>query len=62
MHIKKEHYSNFCTFEIASLVDFPGHFTVLNLTAIEKFKGNKNVIVIRDFCTLGSMPTLRIKS
>jgi hypothetical protein len=26
MYIKKEHYSNFCTFEIASLVNVPGHY------------------------------------
>ena len=25
-YIKKEHYSNFCTFEIASLVNVPGHY------------------------------------
>jgi hypothetical protein len=24
--MKKEHYSNFCTFEIASLVNVPGHY------------------------------------
>jgi hypothetical protein len=25
-YIKKEHYSNFCTFEIASLVNVLGHY------------------------------------
>ena len=25
-YIKKEHYSNFCTFEITSLVNVPGHY------------------------------------
>ena len=25
-YIKKKYYSNFCTFEIASLVNFPGHY------------------------------------
>ena len=25
-YIKKEHHSNFCTFEIASLVNVPGHY------------------------------------
>ena len=26
MYIKKEHYSKFCTFEIASLDNVPGHY------------------------------------
>jgi hypothetical protein len=26
-YIKKEHYSNFCTFEIASLAIVPGHYS-----------------------------------
>ena len=26
VNTKKEHYSNFCTFEIASLVNVPGHY------------------------------------
>ena len=25
-YIKKEHYSSFCSFEIASLVNVPGHY------------------------------------
>ena len=25
-YIRKEHYSNFCTFEIASLLNVPGHY------------------------------------
>ena len=38
MYIKKKDYSNFCTFEIASLVNVPGHYlknTVVKGTATE---------------------------
>jgi hypothetical protein len=51
-YIKNEHYSNFCTFEIASLVNVPGHY-------LTKYSILAKIIVILDFpkasCTLEAM-------
>ena len=58
-YIKKEHYSNFCTFEIASLVNVPGHYLRkygIHLTCLkchmdaDKLMGEKEIHAKKIFC------------
>jgi hypothetical protein len=48
-YIKKEHYSNFCTFEIASLANVPGHYFKEIQYVWKKWQNNLHLLSFSHF-------------